>query len=1323
MAKNYCTFVPSKGANLFRELKKQFGYQTARGVFLRAINPNFVNDFKGTLTLDSEGVPTFDSIMSNSFMQGFIGDSRMIETLSKQFSPVEDTIENYGNILESAYQFNTSGTNRDNFIATIEYTDDNQLIVKVQKKTPDLVEKFNNQYSSHRLNARLADIFSPIGITIGSLTSAEVDAGRVGVTDFSKARNIATGFSSMIRVANNMEGAQAISEEFSHLLVGTFRNEPLVSRSIRALQLNTEAMRSVLGDRYEDTVNFYNGDLSLVAEEAVGTILQKNLLNEETIDSTETPSLFRRLINYIVNKFKRFNLNEVDKAILDADGAMSNLAKNILNGTTKVTQEDVRNSEREVQFNALSDRIDRNIKILQDAAKTETKRYKVTKGIKKGIAEQTVENILQYTQRDADTVEGLFNYSRQALSELRVLDAQFAGINNMTPEQKFGFLRSARMYTQSYGSFIKELNDAILDEENESDNLFLRDFEVDGQQVSIGSVLNELNGMSEQLTRRYAKVAGPAFAEFLKPFLGENITIPFGERAGQQITVEALLQEAGSDISFMDRWLDSMADSADTLLQLFDAAVKSARDKARLETIDNIKAIQRLMQKAESYGITDFEWMFEKDSDGHKSGNYISEVNHAQFQKDLKEFEDYLTEKYGVNPTGSAVQEKLAERNQWYQTHAFGLFGSPMPDPTVYRSEAYDNLSDNQKEILQEFLSMKAYYDSKLPKNRVAGLKAVQVRRESGQRILDIMSSPSSIFDSVKESVSSTFLEREDDDQIFGENRAKKGLTDFAGNEFMTLPVLYTNRLKDADEINTDVFGSLMQYAYMANNYQQMDKIIDPLEVGRTLVTDNRRVRETRGGNPIIEKFDSLGVTVANKVFKNQGTYIEQKLNDFFESQIYGRYLKDEGTFNVLGQKVNVNKLTSFILKGSSLAQLGFNWLANFANVTTGIGMQNIEAASGEYFNVKELASADAAYVSEMKDFGMEICNRVKTSKLALFDELFNVKQTYNTQIKHTQNKNWFKRIFGEGIAFLGQEAGDHWLYNRTAIAMAKRKQVLLNGEQMSLWDALQVKDKFADSDIKELNYRSIQELDGSPLNVAKFSREIAHVNQGLFGIYNDEDANAANRIAMGRLLLQYRKWIKPQMNKRFQKGQYNLATGKYEEGYYRTMLRLANELIRGKVQLAAQWDNMTEHERANIVRCITELAQFFLIWGLANWFEWPDDKDRPWAIKMAEYSTKRLAHELGGLTPSTVMLQEQLKTVKQPIPAISVVQNSLNLVNSLIDPTDWVDETASGPYKGLSTLEKNFIKAPIPGVAQYRQIDKFIGDLDTSINYYARPN
>lgn len=1320
MAKKYCTYIPSKGASLFKDLKKSFGYEMARKIFLTAINPKFISNYKNTLSLDAEGIPTIGSVLNNKYIKDLVGNIRMTEALNNKYVPMQDTIENYGILLNNAYQFNTSDEQKDSYVAVVEPIEDNKLALRFYPKTDDAVNKFNNQYSSHRLNTELANIFSPLGITVGNLTQAEISAGRVGVTDFTKAKDMANGFSSLIRVANNIEGAEAISEEFSHLIVGVFRDSPLVERSINSLQNNEEALKQILGEHYEDVKSFYNGDISMVAEEAIGHILRKNLQSDLDNIDTPAPSLFKRLINFIVNKFKRFSLSDVQKAILDADSSMDKLAKNILSKSMSITQEDIKRSERNAQFNALSDRIDRNIEILKNAAKVEAKRFKITTGLNRSAVEQNIDDILNSTA--TDTVEGLFNYAKQALDQLRVLDVSFAGIGNMTPTNKFRFLRDVRTYIQSYGGFIHAMNKAINEESEEADNLFLRDFEIDGNIVSISNIITELNGLSNQLSDRYAQVALPSFAEFLKPYLGNNIVIPFGKNAGKEITIEQLLTEAEGDISFLDRWLDSMADSSDVLLQLFDSVYKKQLTKTRLSTIDKIREIQDLRREAESMGITDFEWMFDKDDDGHKSGYYISKVRLAQFEKDKKEFDEYLEDKYGTNPTGQAAIDKIAERNAWYSQRATSIFGNYVPDPVLYKNEDYDDLSDNQKTILNKFLRLKGELDALLPRSRVTNLKAIQIRKNSGQRLLDSMSSAEGLFNNIKEGIASEFLDRADDDTLFGHNRAKKGMVDFAGNEFMLLPVLYTTMLENKDELTTDVFGSLMQYSYMAYNYHNLEEVIDPLEVGRTLVSEVRNVRKTRGGESLIEKFESLDLTVVNKILQTKGSNIEQKLNDFFESKIYGMYLKDEGAFDVFGNKVNVNKGVSFILKASSLAQLGFNWLANLANLTNGVAMQNIEAAAGEYFNVKELASADKSYISEMKDYCMEIGQRINTSKLHLFDELFNIKQDYNRKVKDVQSKNWLKRIFGENIAFLGQDAGDHWLYNRTAIAMAKRKQVIYNGQTTSLWEALQVIDDPKHTGQKKLNIDDITELDGSKFDIHAFSEEVADVNQNMFGIYNDADAVSANRFAMGRLLMQYRKWMKPAFNRRFQAGQYNVSTGKYTEGYYRTLLRIGNELFRGQLQWGMLSQQLTEHEKKNVIRSITEVLQCLFVWALANWIEWPDDKNRPWHVKLAEYLAKRTAHELGGMTPSTVMLQEQLKTVKQPIPSISVIQNALNLVNSLISPEDYVDEIDRGPYKGMSTLEKNILKAPIPGVMQYRQIDKFVHELDNSINYYARP-
>jgi hypothetical protein len=163
------------------------------------------------------------------------------------------------------------------------------------------------------------------------------------------------------------------------------------------------------------------------------------------------------------------------------------------------------------------------------------------------------------------------------------------------------------------------------------------------------------------------------------------------------------------------------------------------------------------------------------------------------------------------------------------------------------------------------------------------------------------------------------------------------------------------------------------------------------------------------------------------------------------------------------------------------------------------------------------------------------------------------------------------------------------------------------------------------------------------------------------------------------------------------------------------------NDLIRGHVQYSMLKETLTPHEKAQVKRALFELVQWFAVWAIANFVEWPPEKDRPWIFKGIEYGFKRLAHELGGLAPTLTMPRELVKTASNPIPSSSVFIKTFNVVGSLVDPRDWVDETQSGPYKGMSTLHKNIMKAPIPVIMEYKQMDRFLDNIDTSIDFYVR--
>lgn len=1319
-----CTYAPKKGTQTFYKFKKELGYQLAWEIIGIAANPKFQQEFKETLSFDTEGIPTYESLMNNEYIQKYIGDKPLINLAQNEFKSVEDTIDNYYNCLEQAYKFNSENNK---LMAIVDYFDD-KIGVKIVPRTSQNETTFKDQYSSYTLNKQIVTILEPLGITVGDLMYHEQQAGRVGVIDFSIARRIAIDTISMIRVANNREGADSLSEEFSHLILGALkRKNPLVDRTIDSLSQDKVALRDILGSQYEDTVEFHNGDMSLVAEEALGKLLQKNL--KYTIQESKSQTLLQRFIAFVKNLFKSLNADEVLSAVTNADAAMSVLAKDIVANKIKLTREDIETSHREVAFNNLSERVDRNISILKAAKETETKRYKISQNeASRSTFMERAGELDYYMQDDQDALMGIMKYTQHAITDLKAASEALKMVHQQSPKNMFETLRGIRTSLQSYSKFISLVNDVITSEELEGDSLFAkRVIEYpDGSSVELDvpAMMKELNDIFNSLATRLMRVSKDKFAEFLKPFLGEEITIELGKHKGEKIAVRQLLDVVDKDISFMDRWLDAMGDSSDVLLQAFDAIVKKANDTARLETIKFVRKIQALRREAESLGIRDFEWMFETYKDGSKTGDYIGEINYNQFYKDREEMESRLNQKYGKNPTGDAAKAKIAEREAWLNKYGImdPFSGKWYANASEYRNTAFDNLTDNQRIIRQKFLNLKTDLEGKLPENRVDLLKAIQIRKDGIQRFIDVASSPSTIVSSLKEHLASELLEREDDDAIFGDTSIKKGLTDFAGQEFMTLPILYTTRLSKPEELSTDIFGTLMAYSAMAYKYEQLEQIIDPLEVGRSIIVDKgRRVRKNRGNNKLIEKFQALGESVENHIFEESGTNIEKRLQDFFESQVYQRHLKDQGTFDVFGKKVNVNKLVSYVLNKSSVAQLGLNFLAQVANVTTGVAMQNIEAASYEFFTPKELAKADGIYAKEVVKFIAEIESRDKKSKLALVDQLFNIKGNFNKDLTNAdQRNNWLKRLFGNSVMFLGQECGDHWLYNRTAIAMMLKEKVNVpNKGEMTLWDALTVKEE-NDSGVLELPKGTINSK-GEPFDIGKFGRKILHVNQSMFGVYNEEDSNAANRVAMGRLLMQYRKWMKAQFNKRFQAGQKSLATEQWEEGYYRTAFNLISNLVRGQVQFASCFDQMTDHEKANIRRAVIELIQCFAVWALADLLEWPDDEKRPWAIKLAEYSTKRLSHELGNLTPSTLMVTEMLKTVKTPMPVLSFVEDLVRLTNSIIDPRDWIDELQSGPYKGMSTLEKNFFKAPLPLIAPANQISRFTGDIDAVIDYYAR--
>ena len=209
----------------------------------------------------------------------------------------------------------------------------------------------------------------------------------------------------------------------------------------------------------------------------------------------------------------------------------------------------------------------------------------------------------------------------------------------------------------------------------------------------------------------------------------------------------------------------------------------------------------------------------------------------------------------------------------------------------------------------------------------------------------------------------------------------------------------------------------------------------------------------------------------------------------------------------------------------------------------------------------------------------------------------------------------------------------------------------------------------------------------------------------GTVAVGYDANAKSTDAVAIGRMGLMFRKWIKPSLNRRFESATYNYDLQAWTEGYYNTtfkfLVQLAKDLRETQINLAARWNSLTPTEKANIKRATTEVGHFLLIAVLVGLLDGDKDKERPWLARMAEYQARRLYTEIGAMIPGKSMITEGLKILKSPAAGINTMEDALNLIN-LMNPLNYevvAGEEAiiqSGRFKGESKAYKIFFTSPI---------------------------
>jgi len=710
--------------------------------------------------------------------------------------------------------------------------------------------------------------------------------------------------------------------------------------------------------------------------------------------------------------------------------------------------------------------------------------------------------------------------------------------------------------------------------------------------------------------------------------------------------LEAELLIAGRDISFMARWLDGLGDSTMTELATIDKMIVLQRGKVN-EAVHNLmygtkttKSLMKLMVALEKYQFNDgvnlysnrdvYNFMLEQTATGEYTGRAINpqsaewRIIKEKFQAEegFNNSKEQWSEFYKENNSKDYLSEKFKQ-----------IENMPLDDPRRAFYEFY----------VENYL----YAQTLLPSQYRKGTQLPSLRATAAERVLEKKGSfPKRLKDATKEMWTDTFTKHEDNIS-YGE------YVDASGNPLDFVPVHYSRQIGNEEgqlspeDLSYDLGSGLKMYFTMANNFNEMSGVLDTLEIATELIK-TRRVTQNKSGMP---KMDQIGqeVTLAGEDSKAYA-----RVQSYMEMQVYGKRKKDMGAVTIMGKEIDIAQGMDAFLAAGSIRVLAMNKHAALSNVTFGQMMSWIEAYAGQHYGVANYAKANVIYAASVAGLANDAISRQPSSKLGMINDLFDVQQEFDEFGNRLEHRKIGLRGNTSALFFM-MTLGEHMIQSQMAVAQMLNTKFTTSKGEVNLYDAYKIVDGRLELDAEVAEQFSSEDR-------ILLADKIAASYQRIHGIYNTKDSNALQQYAAGRWAMQFRKWLRPGMLRRFQGAEklfynkdskfrgpeYNERTQSFAEGNYVTALKFMNRLkkevfaMRFKT-LPEQWTNLDKFEQENIRRSLGEAVGYTLLVVLGSVFGFGyDDEEEGAAADMTAlqwqmlYNVKRVQAEMGFFTTSS---------------------------------------------------------------------------------------
>ena len=1262
---NFCTLKPKvktkngelKDSLLFPKLRKITDYNQKLSVSLygKLKTDNFQQSYNEILDKDVNGEPTLRSLFENTDIGKFISEDKINTAFLKEAglqdykNPRELTRKEFLDVCRKSNKFNEANYDFPKFaIKVIRDEASKNYIVKADRFTKNTETNLIDVKNELSLHDFLVKSLNENGISVGVLTNYEERLGLNGVTDFSVCKTATKESIEAIRLAKGEKGRQALPEEYSHLIIEALEDKnPLVGRLLKHI-MDNDLAKEILGDEYDSYREKYLDDKYDLAKEAAGKLLARKITSLYGKEKQDKEA--SPLVNRIFESFKSL-FGKMDEKSYER--------------ALEDAEKDATIFAKQIIDGTISKNIDFGL------IKSDKKFFQIneSKEKEKHTARQELEKIIEKEKR---TLEMLKN-KKASEESIKYKESFIEQLEEDLKKQEI--VAGINAYIKSSLVSAKNLTGKMRDKDFFGQfNLHqkmasLRKLQLYAETASfnideIDKRLDEFTELSEEdradLRNRCA--AAREKIQTLKLVVNQNEKVPvyefFSGYCQDKMTI-TMGARKGEVVSLADEMEEIDGD----------ISFKNRWLDAMCDTPDSVLSVISLITKTakEKGRLATIEIRKKIDVAQEKLNKAGIKDTSFMFERDVK-----------GKRTGKYITEEQAKK-----------------------------LDDARYEYYKSFMEIKKHCDGLLPAHRIkTNLQTIKVRKDGLERIKSSDNKVKNIGILFREK----FVLNSNDVAEYGANGI---MQNYQGKKMRSLPLYYIEKSEGETEedMSEDCSGCLLAYAGMAEDYNQMNNIVDGIEITRDYLAKTRKTAEMNW------KGEKLKDKNGNVVYaETASSNWLARFDDFITMQVYGEYTDSKTP--LFGSKFSKEKFIDTLGSITAFNSLSFNLMTQISNVATGTVQMMIEQSGGHYFTAKNVFHADAIYARNVGAMLAEYGNPIKKSKLSLFNEKFNTLQKYDKEIK---DRNYIAsraaHIITPEIGMLGQDAGEHWMQTRTALAIADTYKLKdEKGEEVSLWDALEV--KFADEKNKSGAYLSIKKgikkTDGTKFTENDFthlSLVSADINNHMHGIYNNIDKSAIQKYAIGRACIMFRKYLIPSLNKRFEKGRRNVITNEWTQGYYRTTLEVGLRLYKSikKIGLfeAIHQETLSKEEKEQLKKARTEMMVLISICAaIAFLGNAGEDKRDVWAARMAKYQLLRLKTEIGALTPSSMMPKQALKLLDSPAASLSTLEQILNAFG-VANPYNYSKIMKSGPYKGHSEAYKDFMNMPIIGLAQAKVFRK----------------